>query len=325
MTRIEIEISTFLSFQKQLQARGLHIQTFDEYGFTIKSHNDLTNSPQIDFMITGLTHGDEVVGIEAINLILEKILVDATPPAISLGFLLNNVPAARAGVRFLEKDLNRSFLRQEITHLEEKRAAQISNYITKAAFLIDYHQTIEPTESPFFIIQHYPHLIELAHELAPQLPIVTFPPMGLSYSGKTLNEFAYSIGVPSLALEWGQKGFSREMATQACELFFKAIERIVAAGGVQKFRDQLIQPKSQTQKIPVYYLKEALSNHDHGRLRPGLQGFHAVKKGEVLGQSNKGPLHSPCDGRIFFPKYGRLAETSHELCEIGVPIDYKDV
>lgn len=337
MTRIEVEIATFLSFQSQLQSRGFQITQFDEFGFAIKGagstrardnsvhSSDAQNSAKIDFMVTGLTHGDEVVGIEAINLILEKLLVQATPPKLTLGFLLNNIPAARAGVRYIEKDLNRSFIITNPQCLEEHRAAQISKYISNVSFLIDYHQTIEPTESPFFIIQHYPHLVELAHELAPDLPIVTFPPMGLSYSGKTLNEFAYSIGVPSLALEWGQKGFSKTMASQACDLFFKAMNRIVDAGGSEKFRAELNSQKTKSHKIDVYYLKESVMNHHRGRLNPGLNGFHQVKAGQQIGQSDVGPILAPYDGRVFFPKYGRLAEVSPELCEVGVLIDYRDI
>ena len=304
--RILDELSTFLAFPAQFRQVGQDVLTLDEHGFALLPSGE--TGKKIDLLFTALIHGDEVVGLEAFNLVLSKLLKLQNRPTISIGFLLCNIAAAKAGKRFIETDLNRSFAIPNPISAEEQRAAQVASIVDAASFVFDIHQTVEPTESSFVIFGHDENLIGLAHHLLPELPIVTFPLEGFSQGGKTLNEYAAMVGARALSIECGQKGFSTEIAEQTVASCFQLIAELESPS-----------PARDKKEIEVYYISKFIMNTPGACLTLGMTNFMAITAGQVLGQRSEGPILSPVAGRLFFPKYGELASKSPELCEIGVP------
>ncbi len=300
MNRVQKELDQFKFYKKSL-AKLFKVQDLDEYGFSVTNGS----SNKFDLLVTGIVHGDELVGLETINRVLKKLETFKTN--LHLGFLLCNIPAALKGVRFIETDLNRSFLLDDHKTLEHHRAKQISAIAKNAKFVIDMHQTHEATESAFFILAHSTPIIRAARVLDQSLPIVTFPLMGFSQSGKTLTEFATKNNILAITIEWGEMGFSEAQSSRAENFIFNTIQRLEKSG--LSF--------SSSEKLDVYYLKEYVKNTPGAKLAPGLVSYRAIKKGQVIGHSDAGPILSPYDGRLFFPKYGELANRSTELCELG--------
>lgn len=327
MKRIESELAQFKGAIGKLRAKGFAVEERDEYGFVMGGETSRSGA-KIDLLISALIHGNEVIGIEAINLFLERILAGGRWPSIRIGFVLGNLEAARRGVRFVESDLNRSFLLPHAVTGEQKRAKDVARIVGDAAVVLDLHQTVEPALCPFFILEHKRTLVHLARAIAPELPIVTIASSGFSRTGKTLLECASSGDAMALGVEWGQMGFSGESAGRLCEFLYSATE-IIAGDGHR--RDGRRAPKGgdagggavagaeRGAAIDVYLLRELILNRNGAELTPGLINFMAIERGDALGHDNDGPLLSPCDGRILFPKYGELARVSHELCVIGVP------
>mgnify|MGYP001007806190 FL=1 len=170
MKRIFEEIDQFKKIQSVLKREGFSIDHIDEYGFTICGNHQ---SERIDLLITGLVHGNEVIGIEVINRVLKRV-VKNNEININLGFLLCNIEAAQKNTRFVESDLNRSFSTKEIVTLEQRRASEIAKIVDQTDFIFDLHQTVEPSLTPFFVMEHRHELIQIANQLLPQFPIVTF-------------------------------------------------------------------------------------------------------------------------------------------------------
>lgn len=304
MNRIDQEIEKFLTLKTQLQDKGFAVEEIDTYGYAFKNN---PSQSRYDLLITGLVHGNEVIGIEVINQFLEQ-LQSPTDLKLNVAVLLANTEAARKDLRLIEHDLNRCFGTERNDTLEHKRAKQISEVVKNANFLFDIHQTFEPALTPFFIFEHREHLIQKAHALVPEIPIVTFPVGGFSGDGKTIIEFAASVNCQALTIECGEKGFSKPMADQITKVVFKLIENLKTKS------------EAKAESIEVTHLTDKVVNKGQTELIPGLASYMQIKKDQILAYENKEPVRAPFDGRLFFPRYGLLATQSNELASLGVTV-----
>ncbi|AZZ36818.1 hypothetical protein CIK05_08455 [Bdellovibrio sp. qaytius] len=305
MSSIQDELTKFQTLHNQFKILQGYAQV-DTYGFT--------TSPTPDILFTAITHGNEVIGLQSINLFLEKVIKSNISAPFTFAVMLNNIKAYEKNVRFIDKDLNRSFhvsqkptgiINVEITKTYEyARAREIEIVIRKLKpkLIIDLHQTSAPTTSPFFVAPEDGRLISMAHALNPDWPIICFDARGFSRDGHTLSEFARNEKIPVLVIEISQNGFDQSLARLMCEkLFYINFEKLTT-----------LQPKPQT----VYYkiTKQLTKQTQDVELLPGLENLQPVSDGEILGYTANGTeLKSPANGLLIFPKYGKSAETSHEL------------
>lgn len=310
MSRIQTEIDRFQQLKQKLSDQGYQIRFVDEFGFVILGHKN--NFERIDLLITGLVHGNEVIGIEVINHILDYYLKNKNLE-INLGFLLCNIEAAKKEVRFIESDLNRSFSVEKISTLEQSRAFEITKIVDQADFVFDLHQTIEPSLTPFFVMEHRHELIERAHQLMPQFPIVTFGAGGFSHSGKTMLEYASSVGTQAMVIECGQKGFSKDLSSQVATACIDLVQNLK--------RKIIHKPKN----ISVLHLISSIPNRGNTHLVPGLVSYLPFTQGQVLAYEGDLEIKAPFDGRLVFPSYGDKARTNHELCNLGRVINYTEI
>ena len=305
MSQLQAELEKFKVLQSKLKNLPGFVK-IDAFGFTTAETPDI--------LFTALTHGNEVIGLQTVNLFLEKVIKTNLSAPFTFAVMLNNIKAFEANERFIDKDLNRSFqlknspkgiINTELTKkYEYGRARQIEEVIRdlKPKFIIDLHQTSAETLSPFFVAPEDGHLISMAHILSPEWPIVCFDDRGFSREGHTLSEFARSEKIPVLVIEISQNGFDLSLARSMCEkLFYLNFER-------------LIQPKPSTETV-YYKITHQLTKKTEGaELLPGLVNLQQVSDGEMLGLTAEGnELTSPANGLLIFPKYGKSAETSHEL------------
>lgn len=305
MSQLQTELEKFQTLHSKFKILQGYKQV-DTYGFT--------TSPTPDILFTAITHGNEVIGLQSINLFLEKVIKSNISAPFTFAVMLNNIKAYEKNVRFIDKDLNRSFqvgpkpegiINIELMNTYEyKRAREIEVVVRKLKpkLIIDLHQTSAPTSSPFFVAPEDGHLISMAHTLNPDWPIICFDARGFSKDGHTLSEFARSEKMPVLVIEISQNGFDQSLARLMCEkLFYINFEKLMA-----------LKPKPQT----VYYkiTQQLTKQSQDAELLPGLENLQPVSDGEVLGYTTNGDeLKSPANGLLIFPKYGKSAETSHEL------------
>lgn len=326
MSLYATELSHFLALKHQFLTTHNAIAT-DPHGFTTVKHNP-------DILITGLTHGNEVIGLQIINLLLEKIMAATTQATTtttpySFAILLNNVKAYDKNERFIDKDLNRSFYvgktdytlhgtakttaphsSQTSDFYEFHRAREIEEIIKKLKpkLIIDLHQTVEPTLSPFFILPEDQRLIQMAHTFTSDWPIITFDPSGFSKDGQTLMEFAKAHEVPAFVIEISQNGFDLSLAADMCNRLFNLNIKKLLANNTPSVHKT-------TEKIPYYKITHHLTKEIvDTELIPGFKSLQPIEKNELLGYAASGDKYlSPTSGLMIFPKYGKLAEKSHEL------------
>lgn len=197
------------------------------------------------------------------------------------------------------------------------RADEIKPILDRANFIFDINQTVEPTESMFFIFEHNQKSVEFAFELLPETPIVTFPSSGFSIEGKTMLEYASSIGCKAFAIECGQKGFSNILSENMLILIKNLIKKTT-------YR----KAKEINKSIIITHLVETIKNEEGSYLAPNLKNHMKVLQGEVIGfRKNGQEITVNQDGRLYFPRYGNLAciKSSPVLCDIGKEIDYKNI
>ncbi len=314
MRRIEQEIQVFLDLSQQMKERGFFFEKIDTYGL-ILSEKPINPSADIDLLITGLTHGDEVIGIEVINRLLKK-LKPTDLDQKHIGFLLCNIEAALKEVRCVESDLNRSYgfveAGKPIETLEQKRAKEISPIVQRARFTFDLHQTIEESLSPFFVMTHRHDLIEKAYELLPEYPIVTFDSNGFSKSGKTMIEYALMMGRKAIVIECGQKCFSEALAQE----IEKACLRLIKNSGDE--------PQQNNKEISVLHIEKSIMSDDETLLVPGFRSLSPFKKGQELAYNDHKKVNAEFDGYLIFPSYEEKTLESYELCNLCRKINYLD-
>jgi succinylglutamate desuccinylase len=262
------------------------------------------------------THGNEVAGIAALNEFLNEQRQRDFPKGLSLTLAIGNIEAGRQGKRFVEKDLNRCFGETAGGAQEEKIAREYETWLTKCQYVLDIHQTIEPSKSAFFIVPDLDKFQKLAGQvnasLKMNLPILAFP-MGNAHSdGAPLDDYLAHHNVNPLSVELGQKGFDENQIQLGKDCIYNFVQLCV--GGF----DPIYQVTNPILRKKTFVPNDAQKT---GVLRPGLENFTVIKKGESLGECSTGTIFCPQDGFVFFPKYGDMAKVSSELCQIMVPID----
>lgn len=286
---------------------------FAEYAYVwhpAKPRSHLTKP--IVLSLQALTHGNELGGIESLLEFLQVLKSGLVQPVISLAFILGNPSAALANRRFLDYDLNRSFAQTGQGNREERRARILEPLLGQSSFFIDYHQTIEATQKPFFIFPYTPSSMALATHLHSSIPIVTHWGTSFSGDGKCSDEYVNYKGGTGLSIELGQKGFNPYQAALGLQL---------ALAGVGYASNHIAGQslESEIRATNEIYTWKAIERYEAGmRLDEGLVNFQAVKAGEPLGQKNGQVLRALADGWLLFPKYSRdpLAPPPKELYRI---------
>lgn len=310
--RIDKELDIFNNLKTYFKEIYPYFKELDQYGFSLNSNNS-SELNSVNILLTGLTHGDETIGLQIINLILQEIKTNLNLGKnvnFKIAFLLNNVEAYKKNIRFIESDLNRSFGSEEKNTKEKKRAQEIENIISqfKIELLLDLHQTIEITNSAFVVIPESEDLIQLSNRITKQYPIVTFSPSGFSHKGKTLIEYAKSKSILALVYEIGQKGFNDAQADE-----FKKLVLSLADLDINQLRSSSNSP------IEYYHINNQIPNQNGLKLVDGLSSLQRVLKGQVLAKNGAGyDFICPNDSIMVFPRYKNIEKDDQEIGLLAV-------
>ena len=303
--QLKHELEKFKELKSYFNSTNSGFLDLDEYGIIINQNN----SESLDLMIFGLTHGDEVIGLQIINLILEKIKTNNLN--LNIGFMLNNIKASILDKRYIDRDLNRSFSIQQDYSLESRRAVRIGQIIleSKPKLIIDLHQTIENSKSPFCVIPEKPALIKLSQLRFPKIPIICFSnENGFSISGQTLIEFSNFHNIPSLVFEIGKKGFHVENAQYFSDILVNLdVKRLLMS--IHNYKNQ----------IEYYLIKSSIPLDKQLKLKPHLENLENINKDDHIAFNKLGePYKAPHEGKIVFPSYQKGKEADNNLGYIAV-------
>jgi succinylglutamate desuccinylase len=280
-----------------------------------------SKDPHIFFSF--LIHGDEIGSFPAMNFFIREALKKRLRYEGKISFILGNPLATSIGERFIDEDLNRVFFRDlkenELTY-ERRRAFQIQKALQEADFLLDFHQTREPSQSSFFIFPFETESYFWARSIGGASYFVTQEPGSYFSPGFfSIDEYFRDLKKPSLCLELGQKGFSSDA-------FFIALSRIHRSLYVarkkrksfSKFLENVIR-SSEFRFLKLTHSVAFKSSHDS--LRSGIYNFKKISKEAFLGSRHSGEMiQSPAKGFALFPKYLGMNKNFNEITSLSSPM-----
>ena len=270
---------------------------------------------QKHILFGGITHGNEVGSLPSLVQLAENLISQQTKFGGIITIMLGNVEACLADKRFIEADLNRVFLDSAPKSLEKSRAKELMSLFDGIDLFIDFHQTIEPSESPFFIFPFHLAGYHWARLAAGGLRLVTRDPAREFAKGQVCaDEYARSLGVPGITIEMGQKGLtelSAGLTSQCCHRAMFAMDEIARGETI----DKLVKSEDSSE-LEFFEIQSAQTfDSEYMRLDPGLKNFSRVKAGQVIGQADRAgaPLKANMDGYLLFPKYPRRSDSHAAL------------
>lgn len=289
-------------------------------------------------IIFGAMHGNEHAGVKAIDLMIKMLEVEPiTNPAFQyhgkvIG-LTGNLAAYKKKVRFIEKDLNRCWLRENVNQafdpdkaahcaeLNEIRAIiqqvikEIKTYKPDKVYVLDLHTT-SSNGGIFTIVPEEKESIAIGKALG--APVITNMTRGIP--GTTMEYFTTeNLGVQTVCFtfESGQHDdpLSVNRAIAAITNCMKIIGSIDGRHIENRHNRLLIEYSKNLPKLSRLLMKHQIHPGDDFVMKEGYRNFQPVKKGEILGHDRHGSIKSPFKGLILMPLYQKLGEEGFFLVE----------
>jgi succinylglutamate desuccinylase len=302
----------------------------------IGQHQGSPDGPAI--IAFGGLHGNETAGVRALEKVLQLLEDEPThnPDFQYRGHFLairGNRHACAAGVRFLEKDLNRQWTMERIARvkaqpIQDLRAEDwelreltglIDHFVAEVKpsrlIILDIHTTTA-YGGIFTIATEDPSSVELAKAI--QAPVITGMLTGLQ--GTTLHYFNddhFPCPTVAITFEAGQhhepKAVDRSLAA------IISVLRTVGAVGPEDLNHQqediLAEYSQNLPKVAQLRGVHRIRPQDNFHMRAGFHNFQRIKSGTLLAHDRNGPIISPYDATLLMPLYQSQGEDGFFLIE----------
>lgn len=268
-------------------------------------------------------HGNEPTGIKAIEHVLSQLSEKKEGFNGRFIGLKGNLSALKAGVRFIDEDMNRIWFTsildkirrtpiQELSTSERKETKEVLEIIdpvilnqnkTNPVIFADLH-TFSSENGLFAISAKTDHNVELLTNL--KVPLIFGIEKALHGTALKYVQNAGNIG---FAFEAGQH-FSEKAEYNATAGLYSLL---IAAGCINE--EQIPDYTSfaqfleeQTQNLPdqvEFMYKHIIEEGDNFVMRAGFKNFDKVKKGDWLANDRLGKIEAQTDGYVLMPLYQR--------------------
>jgi len=250
--------------------------------------------------------------------------------------LRGNLQAIDKNVRFIERDLNRTWSPEyvqeivsggsnqlnaedlELSQIHKIIMAEIEDYKPESLVFLDLHTTTA-TGGIFTIPYEDENSIKTAKDLF--APVI----LGLleGINGTIMHYFNQStfpdIPTISLCFESGQHNdpLSVNRAIAAITNCMRSIGS-VRQQDVAHRHNYMLQTYSEGLPALTHLLdKHSIKNNDGFVMKPGFENFQAVHKGQILATDNQGEILCPEDCLILMPLYQKQGEDGFFLVKEG--------
>lgn len=255
----------------------------------------------------GGMHGNEPAGIRALEALGSALIDEGLLRGRFVG-LAGNLPALEAGVRFLDRDLNRIWDEEEGDRGSElaqrdalrRELKRIRDEAEGPVHLVDLHTT-SGDGPPFTVLGDT--LANRAMALAIPVPMV----LGLADAlPGTLIDAQDAAGMASIAFEAGQHEdpLSVEHSQDALWLLLGWL------GMISRRELRTREPRRRltraTRGFPGAVRlvhRHALGSSSEFRMKAGLRSFESIRRGQVLAEEDGGVVRAPASGHILLPLY----------------------
>lgn len=289
-------------------------------------------NPGMHVVFSAIVHGVEVGPLPALVELAERFAAGHERFTGTVTFLLGNVAAARQGKRLIDHDLNRVFHPDAPASCERERGLEMMKVLDCADVYVDFHQTREPCENPFFTFEfdwlsyQWARISGAADRFVTRRPGVSFSPGEVC-----TDEYVRNRGCAGLTAEMGAKGFSPQVTQKT----LASMRRVIAAAEALLRGGRTLAELARRWEPPQIHIvahKEGFWNPEL-KLNLGLHNFTAIRAGQVIGVGPESqPLLAPTSGYMLFPRYpdrdddGKaVAPYSDELYRLVKPINQRQI
>jgi len=277
-------------------------------------------------VVTGGVHGNEPAGCEALLRVLAQLERERLPLRGELWAVAGNLRALAAGRRYIDRDLNRRWIREDIARIVNtgpEEAAEDSEQLellelfapllarARAPIVFfDLHSTSGPA-APFSCMADV--LRNRAVALALPLPVV----LGLEevLDGSLLG-YLCDLGHIGVAVEGGQHD---DPATIDCHESAIWI-MLVAAGALEaaqvpalaEHRKRLAARSFGLPAVSeIRHRHVVRPEHEPFVMLPGFENFQPITRGQLVAHDARGPVHAPVAGAMMLPRYQGLGDDGY--------------
>lgn len=279
-------------------------------------------------------HGNEPAGYKAVKELFKAIDEEyvKNPNFEFCGRIIalqGNVKAARAKVRYIKKDLNRSWLPKEVYRIRQTNAIEkldpedqeikenlaiIDAYIDRCqpsrVVVLDLHTTT--AHGGIFTI---PSQNEEARRIGLTMHAPVLHGFLNGLKGTTLHYFSkenFDVDMNAVCFEAGQHQSedAYKHAVSAIIQCFKSIGGFYARD-IEIKHDQLLEERSKGLPLEanlVYVHRVEPEDNFRMTETKTYNNFDPIAKGEILAYDNNGPIKSPYDGLILMPLYQKQGD-----------------
>ena len=282
-------------------------------------------------IVFGAMHGNEPAGVKALELMFKMLEVEPiTNPDFNfkgclLG-LVGNVRARRKGVRFINRDLNRQWTKENIKRIENTSLElldeedleikelleiihdEINTYQPEKLIFLDLHTTTA-YGGIFSIPQDSRESLRIALEL--HAPVIK----GLlkRVRGTTLHYFTnenFSPDTVAVTFESGQhnEDLSVNRAIAALTNCMRTIGCVKESHVENRHDAILIEYSKGLPKIAELITIHSIRPEDEFEMAPNFKNFQKVKKGEILATDKNGEIKAKDDGLVLMPLYQKQGD-----------------
>lgn len=309
-----------------LQALGWHVEQPVPHLWTLQPPTPLLPLPEgkaVGLTVLAGVHGNETAGLGVLETFLRDLRDGVVVPRVRLAVGLGNPAALAVRLRYVDRDLNRSFDRDDAEQVEDARARALEPLLATSAFFLDLHQTSDPSLHPFFIFPYQRRNVAFARTVSPTWAIVTHFDEHYSATGRCADEYVATQGGTGITLELGQAGddpYQVGVGAWAVGRAVRAVERTLLGEPAAPLPDT----------GPIYTWHTLVPYPGRAaQLRADLKNFSPVVQGERLGTHRGTPILAPASGRLLFPvrpiHLAHLPEDPTWLCRLVGEVDDHDL
>ncbi len=273
------------------------------------------------FLLFGGIHGNESAGVEAIALLLEALRARQLPFRGRLVAIRGNVRAGERGERYLDRDLNRLWTRNEIARIEgtaetelcseERELLEILELVRdelgeRGASCDELHcldlHTSSADGAPFSCMADTLRNRKLAFAF----PVPAILGLEETLDGAMLDMF-YEMGAIAVAFEGGRHDGVDTVRNleSACWIALVAA-RCLAESELAEYSESYARLRSAASGIPrvmEVLHREVLVEGDAFQMMPGFSSFDRVARGTALAVKNGNTLTTPRPSILLLPLY----------------------
>ncbi len=301
-------------------ARGV-AETGTGLARVVGRHGGVETGPVL--VALGGMHGNEPAGLEAARRVLARLERESPRFRGEAVVLAGNLRALDAGVRFVDRDLNRAFTPERIRGVD--RAADLP----RDAEDLEQRDLLDALEDVLRRARGEAYFIDLHTSSAPGCPFATigdtlrnrsfarhFPlPLILGLEEQidgALLEYLNNRGLVTLGIEAGQHAARASVDHLEAALWIAMVATgQIEAGDVANLSAQCERLRSASAGVPAVI--EVRSRHpirpgDEFRMEPGYTNFQRVAKGQLLARHGDREVRAAEGGRILLPLYQGLGD-----------------